>query len=292
MLPILEDHLSLAVPAEMLSLYYRANELFDKYDLEDYQLGYEDLLVSADGAADSANTASNDAIYALTMTYLKQITTEHQITLNAEATMLQYIQVLEFIKQIEFTELIQECLDTLECEDMDNLDKFGRCMLLVSSIEEEDSMLFLEEIPDCVISTMREYFARRVELETETDQLDPAIREVYREMDKYARVIKGQAMRSYRYLFEDEGAIGLPFEHHYKQNEAYLHALPMDAMVYECIGFALISENGLANPQQTIMDCVGTSLTDLERITRFQYEISKTLIEYRNEVASGVGLVV
>lgn len=292
MLPILQDHLSLTVPPELMALYERANDLFDKYDLEDYQLGFEDLLVSADGAGDGVSTASNEAIHNLTMTYLKQITTEHQITLSENATLLNYIQVLEFVRQIEFTELVQECLDTLECEDFDNLDKFGRCMLLVSSIEEEDSMLFLDTIPDCVISTMRGYFARRVELEVETDQLDPAVREVYREMDKYARVIKGQEMMSYKYLFENEGAIGLPFDYHYKQNEAYLLALPVNAMVYECIGFALISENGLVNPQQTIMDCVGKTITDLERITRLQYEISKTLIEYRNEVASGIGLVV
>jgi hypothetical protein len=292
MLPILQDHLSLTVPPEMLALYERANDLFEKFDLEDYQLGYEDLLVSADGAVDGVSTASNDAIYSLTMGYLKQIATEHQIMLSSEATMLHYIQVLEFVRQIEFTELIRECLDALQCEDFDNLDKFGRCMLLVSSVEEENSMLFLESIPDCVISTMHAYFARRVELEIETDQLDPALRGVYREMDKYARVISGQDMLSYKYLFENEGAIGLPFEHHYRQNEVYLQNLSMQAMVYECIGFALISENGLTNPQQVIMDYVGKSISDLERITRLQYEISKTLIEYRNEVASGVGLVI
>jgi hypothetical protein len=292
MLPILQDHLSMTVPPEHMSLYERANDLFEKFDLENYQLGYEDLLISADGAVDGVSTASNAAIHNLTMGFLLQITTEHQITLNSEATMLNYIQVLEFVRQIEFTELIQECLDALQCDDFDNLDKFGRCMLLVSSIEEEDSMLFMESIPDCVIAAMRVYFARRVELEVETDRLDPAVRSVYREMDKYARIIKGQDMLSYKYLFEIEGVIGLPFEYHYKQNEVYLQSLPMQAMVYECIGFALISENGLTNPQQTIMDCVGVSITDLERTTRLQYEISKTLIEYRNEVASGIGLVI
>jgi hypothetical protein len=129
-------------------------------------------------------------------------------------------------------------------------------------------------------------------LEIQTDQLDPATRVVYREMDKYARVIKGQGMRSYKYLFDEEGAIGLPFEHHYRQNEQYLSALPLQAMIYECIGYALVSEGGLDNPQKLIVDCVGQYITDLEQMTRVQFEISKTLIEYRNEVASGVGLVV
>lgn len=292
MLAILQDHLSLTQPPEMFQLYERADDLFNKFDLEEYQLAYEDLLVSADGAGDGVSIAGNDAIYSLTMTFLKQITTEHQITLSTVATMLHYIQVLEFVRQIEQTELIQECLDALNCEDLDNQDKFGRCMLIVCSVLEEDSMMFLESIPDCVINATRTYFARRVELEVQTDRLDPAIREVYREMDKYARVIKGQAMRSYRYLFEDEGTIGLTFEHHYKQNEPYLLSLTLEAMVYECIGFALISESGLTNPQQVIMNCVGKAIADMEQTTRIQYAISKALIEYRNEVSSGIGLVI
>jgi hypothetical protein len=291
MLSILQDHLSQTVPPAMMELFERANDLFEKFDLEDYQLGYEDLLVSSDGAVDGASTCSSEALYNLTMQYLKQITDEHQITLNPEAQMLQYILVLEFIRQIEFTELIQDCLDALACEDFDNLDKFTMCMSIVSAVPEEDSMLFLDVIPDCVIRTMKDYFARRVDLEVETDMLDPEVKAVYREMDKYARVIKGQDMRSYKYLFDEEGAIGLPFENHYRQNEAYLLKLPVQAMVYECIGFALVSEGGLTNPQQVIMDCIGRAITDLEQTTKIQFEISKTLIEYRTEVASGVGLV-
>jgi hypothetical protein len=264
MLSILQDHLSQTVPPAMMELFERANDLFEKFDLEDYQLGYEDLLVSSDGAVDGASTCSSEALYNLTMQYLKQITDEHQITLNPEAQMLQYILVLEFIRQIEFTELIQDCLDALACEDFDNLDKFTMCMSIVSAVPEEDSMLFLDVIPDCVIRTMKDYFARRVDLEVETDMLDPEVKAVYREMDKYARVIKGQDMRSYKYLFDEEGAIGLPFENHYRQNEAYLLKLPVQAMVYECIGFALVSEGGLTNPQQVIMDCIGRAITDLE----------------------------
>lgn len=292
MLPILQDHLSETTPPAMLDLYERANDLFEKYDLEDYQLGYEDLMVSADGAGDGVSTFDNDAIWRLTMQYLRQITNAHQITLSADATMLHYIQVLEFIKQIEKTEMIEDCLAALSCEDYDNLDKFSQCMEIVSAIPHEESMVYLAIIPDCVIKVTHDYFARRVELEVETDQLDPAIRDVYREMDKYARVIKGQEMRSYKYLFDEEGAIGIPFGLHYRENADYLLKLPVQAMVYECIGFALVSENGMDNPQKVIMDCLGKNITDIEQTTRIQYEISRTLIEYRNEVASGVGQVV
>lgn len=292
MLAILQDHLSQTVPPELYALYERAHDLFDKYDLEDYQLGFEDLLVSADGAVDLASVADNDAIWRLTMQYLKQIMLEHQITLVDDAQLLQYIQVLEFIKQIEYTDQIQECLDALSCDDFDNIDKFLRLLLIVSDIEEESSMTWVGEIPDCVINTMHAYFFRRVELEVATERLDPSTRSIYREMDKYARVIQGQEMRSYKYLFEEDGALNLPFEIHWRENEAYLLQLPTEAMIYECIGYALLSEGGIDNPQKVIMDSVGKVITDLERLTAIQYQISKTLIEYRNEVASGIGVVI
>lgn len=292
MLPILQEHLSLTQPGAMLDLYERAMELFEKFDLDDYNLGYEDLMISADGSGDGRSLFSNEAIHQLTMTYLRQITTEHQITLSSDAGMLQYIQVLEFIKEIEFTELVQECYDALSFEDFDNIDKFARCLDMVCGIIEEDSMMFIEDIPDCVIKTMCAYFERRVMLEVETESLDPEVRGIYRELDKYARVIKGQDMRSYKYLFDIEGATGLPFEFHFKQNEEYLLALPLQAMIYECVGFALLSEGGLQDPTRVIMECVGKTISDLDRLTRVQYEISKTLIEYRNTVSSGVGLVV
>lgn len=292
MLAILQDNLALTETPEMITLYERAIALFDQYNLEDYQIGYEDILLSADGAVDGVSISSNAALHSLTVRYADQLLTEHQILLSDEASLLHRILVLEFIKQVERTELVAECFEILSNEDIDNLDKFGKCMDVVSSIPEEDSMLFLEQIPDCVIGTMRNYFARRVELEVETETLDQSVRNVYRELDKYIRIIKGQEMRCAKYLFEDEGCIGLPFDHHFKQNQEYLLKLPLQAMLYECIGFALVSEDGLANPEKVILESVGAYIGDLDRLTVIQYEISKILIDYRNEVSSGVGIVI
>ncbi len=292
MLAILQDHLSLTETPEMINLYERAIDLFEKYDLEDYEMGYDDILMSADGAVDGISISGNDALHGLTVRYADLILTEHQIVLSNEATLLHRILVLEFIRQIEYTELVSECFETLSSEDWDNLDKFGKCMEIVSGVVEEDSMLFLEQVPDCVIKTMQEYFGRRVELEVATETLDQSVKDVFREMDKYVRIIKGQEMRSAKYLFDEEGCVGLPFEHHFNQNKDYLLKLPLQAMIYECIGFALLSEDGLANPEKIILASVGAYIGDLDRLTVIQYEISKILIDYRNEVSSGVGLVI
>lgn len=287
----LENHLSLTEPPVMFDLYNRVINLFEDYSVEDYQLAYDDLLCSADGAVDGVSIANNEAIYNLTMGFAKQILREHQITLSDDAQLQHYCSVLAFIKDIERTELIEECYNLLIDENTDNLDKFSKCLFEVAGIMEEDSMLFLAEIPDCVIKTLTYYFQRRVELEVVTETLDEATKDVYREMDKFIRIIQGKEMRSAKYLFEEDGCIGMPFEQHFKQNQEYLLALPLEAMLYECIGFALISENGLENPESTIIAVVGQYIGDLDRLTVVQYELSKILINYRNEISSGVGIV-
>lgn len=288
---ILEDHLSLTVPPAMFDLYSRIIDLFEAYDVEDYQLSYDDILCSADGAVDGVSVADNDAIYRQTMDFAKQILREHQITLSDDATMLQYYTVLDFIKQIERTELVEECYAILLDDNTDNLDKFGKCLFEVSGVIEEDSMLFLSDIPDCVIEKMKYYFSRRVELEVSTETLDASVKDVYREMDKFIRIVQGQEMRSAKYLFDEDGCIGMPFEQHFKQNQDYLLELLLEAMLYECIGFALISENGLENPEKTIIAVLGEYISDLDRLTVIQYELSKILINYRNEISSGVGII-
>lgn len=291
MLPIVEDQLRTTETHEMFLMYSRMFDMFDAFDVEDYQLAYEDLMISADGAFDGVSVFDNHALYNLTMLFAKQILLEHQIGLSDSATMNHYIQVLEFIKDIEKTELLELCHDALVDETTDNIDKFANCLEIVSSIPVSSSMEFLGSIPDCVISTVADYFQRRIDLEVAKDAIDSSVKDVYKELDKFARLIEGQSMRCYQYLMVEDGCVGLPFTHHFKLNEEYLLALPLQAMLYELVGFALISENGLSNPEQTIISSLGEYIEDLDRLTVIQYELSKVLIEYRNEIGSGIGFI-
>lgn len=291
MLPIVEDQLRTTETPEMFILYDRMFDMFDAFDVEDYQTAYEDLMISADGAFDGVSVFDNMALHNLTMKFAKQILLEHQIGLDDFATMHHYVVVLEFIKDIEKTELLELCHDALVDESTDNIDKFSACLEIVSNIPASSSMEFIASIPDCVIETIKNYFERRIDLEVAKDSIDETVKDVYKELDKFVRLIEGQDMRCYQYLFIEDGCVGLPFSHHFKLNEEYLLKLPLQAMLYELVGFALISENGLSNPEKTIVSTLGEYIDDLERLTVIQYELSKVLIEYRNEIGSGIGFV-
>lgn len=292
MLEILDIHLAETETPEMHSLYRRIMEMFDQYDVEDYNVAYEDLMISADGAFDGVSVFDNQALHRLTIQFAEQILREHHIqVLDTVTTLLPYILILEFIKAIERTEYVNECHDILAAPELDALDKFAECMALVTNVPFETSMEFLGVVEDCVIATLLNYFTQRVSLLDVTDTLDETTKAVYREVDKYARLCQGQEMRSYKYLFEDDGCIGLPFSHHFIANQDYLLGLPLEAMLYECIGFALVSENGLTNPEQEIIAVLGQYINDIDRLTVIQYTLSKILIQYRNEISSGVGII-
>lgn len=289
--PILEDHINQTEPPVMVELYQRAHALFDKFGLEEAHQEFEDLMVSAEGSADGRSTTDSMAIHGLTLSILKQILDMHQIVLQEEATLQDYVVVLEFIKKLDETELLQDVLEGLRCEDFDSIDKFARCMLVVSDVPEEESLLYLDRVPDCVIKVMTDFITKRLMFEAAIEPLDESVQVVFREFDKFTRAVGGAEMRSHKYLFEENGITGLPFSSYFKGNASYLMGLAPEDMVLECIGFSILSDDAFNNPSKVIMETIGEYVGDLNVLTKLQMLLLQTLLQYRNEMTSGVSKV-
>lgn len=289
MLAILEDHLILTEPPAMLSLYERAHNLFDLYDLQDYQNGFEDVMMTSTSEVSMAN---NDTIRALTMTNLKVIMEEHGVRLSNEAPMLSYIECLEFIRQIENTELLQQCRDTLLSEEMDNTEKWSLLIELVTGVAVESTLEFLEEVSDNVIKATLAYFTKREAFESVVATADPNYARICRELALFSRTVGGSQMRCHQHLFEESGLTGMPFSYYWGVNADYFLSMEREDLIYELIGFAIISAEGLSNPQKTIMETLQVVIGDMEELTKLQIILSQTLVQYRNKVSSGVSRVV
>lgn len=285
MLAILEDHLKQTVPVEQFMLFHRAHELFDKYDWSHAQDAFEDLMVSSDGLH---GTASITAIHDLTLELLLAITTEHQISLNADAKIEQYCQVLEFVKQVEFTEFITESVNLLSTDDLNNTEKFCELMAMVSGGNVFDYLLYVEEIPDAVISMLKQYFAKREANEIAFDGLPEENREVYVQMESFSRVVAGNDMVSYQFLIANDGAIGMPLEFYWKLHEEYLKSLPDEDLIYELIGFGMMSSGGLDDVMAVVNTLLSNQFSNIDHLIKLQNLLTTTLVEYRNEISTGV----
>jgi hypothetical protein len=289
MLSILEDHLLLTEPPAMMELYLRAHNLFDLYDLENYQDGFDAIMMVNTSGVSMAN---NDAIRFLTMQNLKTIMVEHGIRLSDEAPMLAYVQCLEFIRQIENTEFLQQCRDTLLNEEMDNIEKWALLIELTTGVEVETTIEHLEEVTDAVIKATLVYFTKREAFETVAVTADPNYARMCSELALFSRTVGGSMMRCHQHLFEESGITGMPFSYYWGIYNTYFLSLAHEDLIYECIGFAIISADGLDNPQKTIMHTLQEVIGDIEELTKIQIILSQTLVKYRNEVSSGVSKVI
>lgn len=285
MLAILEDHLKQTVPVEQYMLFDRAHELFDKYDWSHAQTAFEDLMVSSDGLH---GTASTTAIHDLTLEILLAITTEHQISLNNEARIEQYCTILEFIKQVEHTEFITESVNLLTTDDYNNTEKFCELISLVSGGNALEYMLFVEEIPDAVISKLKEYFTAREACEIAIEALPEENKEVYSQMETFGRTVSGKDMMSYKFLMENHGAIGMPLDFYWKLFEDYLKKLEDADMIYELIGFGMMSAGGLDDVIAVVNTLLSSKFSNIDHLIKLQNLLTTTLVEYRNEVSTGV----
>lgn len=289
--PVYEDHIALTEPPEMQDLLHRAHDLFDQYGLEAAHQAFDDLLSSADGVAGTDNTASNNAGHALTLEFINQLLQLHHIRLNEDATLANRVEVLEFIKVLDTTEILEPLMWALKCDEFDNCDKFARCMLEACDIAEEDSLLYLEEVPDAVINTMLTFIEKRIEFEVVIEPMDEGAKTVFREFDKFSRACGGAEMRSHKYLFEEDGVPCMDFDFYFKANREYLLGLSVDDMVLECIGFAIMSDDGFNNPTAVIMQSLQEYVGDLNKLTGIHMKLQLTLNQYRNEISSGVTMV-
>jgi hypothetical protein len=213
---------------------------------------------------------------------------EHGLTLSEDAHLRDYADFMQFIKSIETTGTIAECLQCLENEDIDNEEKFAQIVEFVTGRNIESTIEMVHTVPNSVLMVLKEYFKGRIGFEQQTKEVDPAYERICKELDLFARTINGQQMKSYLHLFEDNGIIGMAFDFYWTRYQEYLMKLAPQDLVYECIGFAILSENGMNDPQKLIMECVNRHYGNLETVTDIQNTLVTTLIEYRNKVSSGV----
>lgn len=270
----------------MQDLYREVTELFTQFDWEHTQNAYEDLLLSSPG--ESGDAVDSPTLYNLTLGFTDQLLREHGIVMSDESHLRDHCAILSFIKKIETTEMVQECLLIINNEIIDNEEKFAQCVEYVIDRPLESTIEMIPTVPDSVIRTLKEYLQGRSRFMQTTEAIDPKYARMCNEMDLFARTIGGTSMVSYKHLFENNGVVGMEFKFYWNNYKQYLLSLSEQDLVYECIGFAIMSVEGMENPQKIILEAVNATYGNLETITNIQNALTRTLIEYRNKVTSGV----
>ena len=96
-------------------------------------------------------------------------------------------------------------------------------------------------------------------------------------------------MQCYKHVHEAEAAVGLPLELYWKTYQTYLLSIPEKAMIYELIGFAMISDRSGDNPSDVIGPILSTYFgDDIDKIAMAKSQINQIVIDLHNDINSGV----
>lgn len=286
MIDILENHLKQCVTAEQFDQYMMVFEITEQLGLDSDEYYSNLMMMHSDGQIDNLDQAIHEAV----MSDIYGVLSAHGIGVALEATIAQIEPVLRFLVMVEDTEFT-ELLETIVHDDeMDHAEKLANCIQEVVGVEVESVLPLLVEVPETVILAIKRYIAqRRANEATEYDHTASLQAAYAKSLLQYVKVVQGGEMRCYQHVQVEDVMLGLPLQHYWELYKDYLTQIPLEAMVYELIGFCLISEENESNPSTVIGPIIEQYFgSDIDKLTKANILITNTLINLRKAAASGL----
>ncbi len=286
MIDILENHLKQCVTAEQYEQYMTVFEITEQLGLDGDEYYNNLFMMFSNEQIDNLDQAIHEAV----MSDIYGVLSAHGIGVDLDATIAQLEPVLRFLVMIEDTEFT-ELLNTIVQDELtDHAEKLAGCIQEVVGVEIEAVLPVLIEVPETVILSIKRYIEQRRANEPKEDDYSASIQASYiKALTQYVKVVQGNEMRCYQHVLIDDVTLGLPLDYYWALYNDYLTTIPMEAMIYELIGFCLISEDNDKNPTTIIGPIIEKYYgSDIDQLTQANIIITNTLINLRNAASSGM----
>jgi hypothetical protein len=278
MLDILRDYLVEATSPENVDAIEKAHEAFDRIGLQDYNPGFEQLLMIND-ESDQGDTLGG--IIDLTKSLANGILKQHSITVSDEATvsiLTEFIDALVELQQASdhIPEILKICAQKHDPEEL-----FSELVALVGSQEAEHYLVDLVYVSDALISRIEE-LARSQEFGTHNEE--DSERE-FRE----ARITRFN--RFMHFLMDPELAIskiahmgidaGYPYVVYANMIGREFEELDATSAAQNMLGMAFYSGDGFGNPQDVIKTEMDNLVSDVNKITQIDIAVSDLIVRFQ-----------
>jgi hypothetical protein len=278
MLDILRDYLVEATSPENVDAIEKAHEAFDRIGLQDYNPGFEQLLMIND-EADQGDTLGG--IIDLTKSLANGILKQHSITVSDEATvsiLTEFIDALVELQQASdhIPEILKICAQKHDPEEL-----FSELVALVGSQEAEHYLVDLVYVSDALITRIEE-LARAQEFGTHNEE--DSERE-FRE----TRITRFN--RFMHFLMDPELAIskiahmgidaGYPYVVYANMIGREFEELDAESAAQNMLGMAFYSGDGFGNPQGVIKTEMDNLVSDVNKITQIDIAVSDLLVRFQ-----------
>lgn len=285
MLDILKIHLAECFAVEEATLIEQAIEEMAKMNVDSDSF-YSNLFMEWEaGLVDNLN----QEIRAAVSIDATNVMVAHGITLSESASLSDILTLLRFINAFDDYDQPEVLLDIATNEEYGAVERFAVMVEEVTAECADNVMAMIEEITPYFAANAAEVLRKVIADKPIDISEEVESRELGKALEVYATKINGRDMQCYKHVHEAEAAVGLPLELYWKTYQTYLLSIPEKAMIYELIGFAMISDRSGDNPSDVIGPILSTYFgDDIDKIAMAKSQINQIVIDLHNDINSGV----
>jgi hypothetical protein len=271
-LDVLQTYLNDACTPELRSAVEAAHAVFERINLQNYDDGFEEILMTDDSTDQGESTQH---IVDLTNKLLRKILAEHTVVLAYEASMEVLVKAVEGILDLQDYE-DRNAIVGITNLDLNPQEKFAELMALVTSMSVEEWLLEVEEVGPTLITRVREM------AEPTYDEVPDA--EAQQALAMYAeRFIKFMNFLSNPKLTIGEMLMsglppGYPFEVYVNMLGRGLDEMTPERAAQELLAMAFVSSDGTNSPRQVIHDHLEHLVADVNKITKIDIKLNEYLL--------------
>lgn len=283
MLKILEETLNSIASPETIALINYTHELFDQFELPDYNLEFEELLSTRDN--EDPSTIASD-VYELTKTLQIQILNKHLIYPVEECSIDGNNILLNCILQLDKTEYLKEVESICEYE-LDPTDAFVEIVSIVVGTEAVEVATYVERVEVSLITKIKALMIRRDSIENVEDNEHVAVQVKVQNYKNFADLQNKEKPIIHK-LIEQGLPASIEFSDYIEQIRKLITSDDPKIIAREFISAALLSIDVPSNPRDRLKIEINKIYSEIDKITPIYLEIEKQLLDFDIRMTSGV----
>jgi hypothetical protein len=281
---LLKQYLENTASPEFLEMIMRAHSLMDVFELPDYSMPFDELVMVADTID---LTTLNESVANLTRQGLVYILREHSVIPLDSASIPMLCDMLDAIKGVETTEANEELLQELSQAESSE-DAFCALIQVVTGRDGVAYISHLESVHASLIAKV---------IELATAQLNPV--QDNANVDGKPYVTKVRAFAQFINLVilrltSDGTPVGMPFSQYLPAMQAMVGNIEEDnlskslvAIAQELLGCAYASCDGSENPRTVIRPILEDLSLSINDMTTVDIEVERLLLEFNRQQTTG-----
>lgn len=274
MLDILEQFLNEKVTSELKTTIGNSIQIFEDFNLPDYEEKYEQILMLHD-SVDASTTST--AIFETTYELVTQLLNEHGTFYNEETPLDVLNNFLRAIHEIQIYDNPDDVIRTCQLDESENV-VFCELISLVSEMPVEQMLIYVDKVDKSLISRIYDLMLLWNGEEHEEVSID-AVKELVLRLKAFTRFIMSTDLIAVNLLTLGTSA-NLPYAVYLDIVGKNIEMMKNDYAAKELIGLALISSDASNNTQIAIRNNIEKYISDPIKITAIDIEVSKLLLGF------------